>query len=70
MLSNEKETVIWFGSPTVTVSKWLHPKASVIVTVYVFGETRLLKDVVDPLDHRYEYGASPPFTVTLKEPSL
>jgi hypothetical protein len=41
-----------------------------MVTVYVFGETRLLKDVVDPLDHRYEYGASPPFTVTLKEPSL
>jgi len=57
------------GSPTMCVHDDIHPVASVTVTVYEPAVKPVILASVEPLLHKYVYGAVPPVAVTLAEPS-
>ena len=57
------------GSPTMCMHDDIHPLASVTVTVYEPAVKPVILASVEPLLHKYAYGAAPPVAATLAEPS-
>ena len=64
------DAISFVGSVMLALAVALHPFLSVTVTLYDPATSPLGSSSVEPLLHKYVYGAVPPLTVKLMFPSL